>query len=265
MSEPATTPSAPVLGRYSDLAGKVAVVTGGSRGIGAATARALADNGVAVVVVGRDPEAIGATVGSITARGGTAVGVRADCTDEADVAALRATTVERLGRVDILAAFAGGDGMPVPTVEDTAAHWRGVVDNELNSAFLTVSAFLPLMIDQGSGAIVTMSSSAGRQAARSSAAYASAKAGVVAFTRHLAAEVGPQGIRANCLAPSSVENDRLRARLSEEERRRLGDTFPLRRIGRPDDVAAATLFLASDASSWITGITLDIAGGKVMP
>jgi 3-oxoacyl-[acyl-carrier protein] reductase len=167
--------------------------------------------------------------------------------------------------VDILAAFAGGNGMPVPTVEEAAAHWRGVVENELTSSFLTVSAFLPLMVDQGSGAIITMSSAAGRQAAGSSAAYASAKAGVVAFTRHLAAEVAPQGVRVNCLAPSSVENDRMRAWLPEEERRRLGDTFPLRRIGQPDDVAAATLFLASQASSWITGITLDIAGGKVMP
>jgi 3-oxoacyl-[acyl-carrier protein] reductase len=265
MNESATVHSAPVLGHYPDLAGKVAVVTGGSRGIGAATARALADNGVAVVVVGRDPDAIDATVGNVTRRGGTAIGVRADCTDEADVAALRARTVERFGRVDVLAAFAGGNGMPVPTVEEAAAHWRGVVDNELTSSFLTVSAFLPLMVDQGSGAIITMSSAAGRQAAGSSAAYASAKAGVVAFTRHLAAEVAPQGVRVNCLAPSSVENDRMRAWLPEEERRRLGDTFPLRRIGQPDDVAAATLFLASQASSWITGITLDIAGGKVMP
>lgn len=265
MSAHATVPDAATIGSYPDLPGKVAVVTGGSRGIGAATARALAGNGVAVVVVGRDRAALAATVEAITARGGAAVGVRADCTSDEDVAALRAEVVDRYGRVDLLAAFAGGDGMPVPTVEETSAHWRRVVENELTSTFLTVTAFLPLMADRGSGSIVTMSSAAARQAARSSAAYAAAKAGVIAFSRHLAAEVAGRGVRVNCLAPAAVENDRMRARMTDDERRRLGETFPLGRIGRADDVAAATLFLASAASSWITGITIDVAGGKIMP
>jgi 3-oxoacyl-[acyl-carrier protein] reductase len=166
--------------------------------------------------------------------------------------------------VDILAPFAGGNGMPVPTAEETVAHWREVVDSDLTATFASVHAFLPVMIDRGRGSIITMASAAARQAAQSNAAYAAAKAGVIAFTRHLAAEMGPHGIRVNCVAPSAVENERMRTWTTEDQRQELAASFPLRRIGRPEDVAAAALFLASDASAWITGVTLDIAGGKIM-
>jgi 3-oxoacyl-[acyl-carrier protein] reductase len=252
------------LPRYPDLAGKVAVVTGGSRGIGAATARALAANGVDVALVGRDEAALTAVADGIQASGARVLAWRADVTDEAEVRRLADGVAGELGPVDILAAFAGGNGMPVPTPDETAAHWRAVIDTDLTSTFLTVSAFLPGMVDRGRGSIVTMSSSAGRQPARSSAAYAAAKAGVVAFSRHLANEIGPNGVRVNCVAPSSIENERLRTWSTPEVRRQLAESFPLGRIGQPSDVAAATLFLASDASSWITGVTLDIAGGKIM-
>jgi 3-oxoacyl-[acyl-carrier protein] reductase len=249
---------------YPDLAGQVAVVTGGSRGIGAATARALAANRVAVAVTGRDRDAIAAVVEAIDSRGGRAIGVAADCTVEADLEALHQQVNDQLGPIDVLAAFAGGDGMPVPTAAETAAHWRSVVESDLTSAFLTISAFLPDMIAAHSGVIITMSSAAARQAAQSSAAYAAAKAGVVAFSRHLARELAGAGIRANCIAPSAVENDKMRSWVPEERRKELGAGFPLGRLGQPHDVAAAALFLASSASSWITGVTLDIAGGKVM-
>jgi 3-oxoacyl-[acyl-carrier protein] reductase len=120
------------------------------------------------------------------------------------------------------------------------------------------------MVERGRGSIITMSSAAARQPARSNAAYAAAKAGVIAFTRHLASEIGGHGIRVNNIAPSATENDRMRAWMTDEQRAELGASFPLGRIGQPDDVAAAALFLASDASSWITGVTLDVAGGKIM-
>jgi 3-oxoacyl-[acyl-carrier protein] reductase len=249
---------------YPDLVGKVAVVTGGSRGIGAETARALAENGVSVAVVGRDEAAISSTVAAITASGGRSLGLAADCTVEEDLAVLGQTVESELGPVDILATFAGGNGLPVPTETETGAHWREVLDSDLTSTFLTVSTFLSGMIARKAGAIITMSSAAGRQAAQSSAAYAAAKAGVVALSRHLAGEHGHDGVRVNCIAPSAVENDRMRTWMSDEERRALGAAFPLGRLGQPQDVAAATLFLASSASSWITGVTLDIAGGKVM-
>jgi 3-oxoacyl-[acyl-carrier protein] reductase len=254
----------PVWAVYPGLAGKVAVVTGGSRGIGAATAAALAANGVRVAVVGRDRAAIDTTVATITAAEGRAIGVVADCTVEADLDALRRVVDDDLGPVDILAAFAGGNGMPVATATETGAHWRGVIDSDLTSTFLTVSAFLPAMIGRRQGVIITMSSAAARQPARSSAAYAAAKAGVVAFSRHLANEVAHDGIRVNCLAPSVVENDKLRAATTADLRAALGASIPLGRIGQPEDVADAALFLASPASSWITGVTLDLAGGKVM-
>ena len=249
---------------YPDLAGSVALVTGGSRGIGAATAAALAANDVRVAVVGRDATALGTVAGSIQADGGRAVGIAADCTDEAQLAAVHRQVGEELGRVDICCPFAGGDGMPVPTADETASHWRQVVESDLTSSFLTISAFLPDLIASPRGVVVTMASAAARQAARSSAAYAAAKAGVVALTRHLAGELARDRIRVNCLAPSVVENDRMRAWLDDDRREQLASQFPLGRIGQPVDVAAATLFLASDTSSWITGVTLDIAGGKVM-
>ena len=256
--------SEPEQPRYPDLADKIAVVTGGSRGIGAATARALGANRAAVAVVGRDDEALAAVADDIRARGGRALAARADCTVEAEVSRAAETVMEQLGPVDILAAFAGGSGMPVPTAQETAAHWREVIESDLTSTFLTTSAFMPAMIERHHGSIITMSSAAARQAAQSNAAYAAAKAGVVAFTRHLANEIAPHGVRVNCLAPSAIENDRLRRWTTEQQRLQLAASFPLRRIGQPDDVAAATLFLASNVSSWITGITLDIAGGKIM-
>lgn len=249
---------------YPDLAGKIAVVTGGSRGIGAATARAFAVNGTGVAVVGRDRVAIDATVKGIMAEGGNALGVAADCTVDNDVSALRQRVADELGLVDVLAVFAGGNGMPVSTEEETSRHWREVIESDLTSTFLTVSAFLPTMIERQSGVIITMASSAARQAAHSSAAYAAAKSGVIAFSRHLAGEFAKEGIRVNCIAPSAIENDHMRSWVPDEQRKQLGAAFPLGRLGQPGDVAAAALFLASSASSWITGVTLDIAGGRIM-
>ncbi len=261
----ATKPTLPaVAATYPDLAGKVAVVTGGSRGIGAATAAALAANGAAVAIVGRDTQALTAVTQQIESGGGRALWVAADCTLASEISGVAATVTDRFGPADIVAVFAGGSGMPVPTVQETPEHWRQVVDSELTSVFLTVRAFLPQMVERGRGVIVTMASSAARQAAQSSAAYAAAKSGVIALTRHLAGEYAHRGIRFNCLAPSAIENDRMRAWMTQEQRAALGRSFPLGRLGQPEDTAAAALFLASDASAWITGATLDVAGGKVV-
>jgi short chain dehydrogenase len=168
---PPETDTSPLRAIYPGLTGKIAVVTGGSRGIGAATAAALAANGASVAVVGRDTAAIDRTVEAITMAGGRAIGVVADCTVEADVDALRQVVTDRLGPADVVAAFAGGDGMPVATAAETVAHWRRVIESDLTSTFLTVAAFLPSMMARKTGVIITMASAAARQPARSSAAY----------------------------------------------------------------------------------------------
>ena len=249
---------------YADLANKVAVVTGGSRGIGAVTCRLLAENGAKVTVGGRDEAAINSVVQEIRGGGGEAIGVAADLTDFAAVERMRRRIEEELGPAEVLAAFAGGQRYPTPTEQMAEERWRSVIDSDLTATFLTVRTFLPGMIERGRGSIVTMASSAGRLPSQASAAYAAAKAGVVMFSRHLANEVGQHGVRVKCLAPSSVLTERVKRLMPEETQRQVAAMHPLGRMGTPEDVALATLFLASESSSWITGVTLDVAGGRTM-
>jgi 3-oxoacyl-[acyl-carrier protein] reductase len=250
---------------YPDLAGKVTVVTGGSGGIGAATCRLLAANGAKVAVHGRDEARIGTVVDEIGSDGGQAIGATAEVTDFASIERMRRRVEEELGPVEVLAAFAASGGpLPGPTVEITEEGWRAAVDGNLTSAFLTLKSFLPDMIERGRGSIVMMASSAGRVSTQAPTAYSAAKAGVVMFSRRVAEEAGPHGVRVNCLAPDSVLTERTRGYMREEQVRQWAGMFPLGRLGTPEDVALATLFLASDSSSWITGVTLDVAGGKIM-
>ncbi len=248
---------------YPDLAGRVAFVSGGSRGIGAETARALAANGVRVAVNGRDVVALDGVVSQIRAAGGEAIAVVADCTDSSELAAAAQTVVSTFGAPDILMAFAGA-GSPIPTLELNEETWHHVIDTNLTATLLTVQAFLPAMIERGSGAIVTMSSTSGRLPSQASVAYGAAKAGIVMFTRHIANEFAAKGVRVNCVAPSAILTERNLERMPPAVREQVSAMHPLGRIGTPHDVANAALFLASDASSWITGITLDVAGGRVM-
>jgi 3-oxoacyl-[acyl-carrier protein] reductase len=245
---------------YPDLAGKVALVTGGSRGIGAATARALAANEVRVAVGGRDEQAIGAVVSEV--RG---LAVPGDVCDAADISAMRSRVEDAFGPVDVLVAFAGGFGALTPVHETTEEEWRSIIDSNLTSTFLTVKEFLPGMIERRRGAIVTMASNAGRFLdINLTASYAAAKAGIAMFTRHVAREVGRHGIRVNCVAPATTLSERVERIMPEERRAEIAAMAPLGRLGMPADSAQATLFLASDASSYLTGVTIDIAGGRVM-
>ena len=250
---------------YPDLAGKVVVVTGGSRGIGAATCRLFAENGAKVAVNGRDRKAIDAVVEQIVGSGGQALGVPADCTDFSAIEDMRRRVEGELGPVDVLAIFAGGPGRTGPTAQIVEDQWRSIIDSNLTATFLTVKSFLPGMTDRRCGSIITMSSSAARlPGATTSAAYAAAKAGIAMLTRHVANEVAKSGVRVNCLAPSVVLSERIERVMPEAARQQFAATLPLGRLGFPDDVAHAALFLASDSSSWMTGVTLDVAGGRVM-
>lgn len=248
---------------YADLRGKVAVVTGSSRGIGAATAKLLARNGVKVVVNGRDTSAIERVVNDISSVGGEALGYAADCTDAAALGAMREQVENAFGAVDILVAYAGGQGSPIPTVDISEAQWHQVIDLNLTAKFLSIKTFLPTMLGRCQGVIVLMSSSAGRLPSQASAAYACAEAGAIMLTKHLANEVGNANVRVNCVAPSAVRNERMEKLMSEEQLEQLSNQFPLGRIGEPEDIARATAFLVSAASSWITGATLDISGGRI--
>ncbi|MCA1654900.1 MAG: SDR family oxidoreductase [Pseudonocardiaceae bacterium] len=250
---------------YPDLAGKVAVVTGGSRGIGAQTCRYFAANGMTVVVSGRDKEAIDAVVADLRAESATAVGVAADVTDADDVAELLAATEREVGPPDVLAAFAGFDHGPAPLADVTEERWHEVLDGNLTSVYLTVRAFLPGMVARGGGSIITMASSAGRQVGQSSIPYAAAKAGLLMFTKRVATDVAKDRVRINTISPAGILTERQEQRIPEQKRAEIARTkFPIPRWGTPADCANAALFLASSASAWITGQTIDVTGGKVM-
>lgn len=249
--------------RHPDIAGKTAFVTGSSRGIGFATATALAANGARVILNGRDPQRLREGVERIAPMGGDVEGVAADFSDPIAIRSASEDILARHGKVDILVVNVGGIGAPVPTVEETEEHWRAVVDANLTSAFLTIRAFLPSMQAQGGGAIITVSSTAGRYPSRSSAAYAAAKAGMVMLTRHLANEVGPAGVRVNCVAPGAIlTEDGFLSKAPLEVQNQVAAMHPLGRLGRPEDIAYAILYLASDSASWVTGVTMDVCGGR---
>ena len=246
---------------FPDLAGKVALVAGGSKGIGAETCRLLTANGVRCAVNGRSLASAQALANELDG----AIAVSADCTDEYAIATMRSAIEEQLGPVELLATFAGGFDSFTPIVEMTAHDFRRVIEDNLMSTFLVVQAFLPGMIERGRGSIVTMSSISGRFLDKpTQAAYAAAKAGVTMFTRHLALEVGRHGVRANVVAPGTTMSERIARVMDEEAISRTAAMSPLGRLGLPEDTANATVFLLSDAASWLTGVTLDVTGGRVM-
>ena len=247
----------------SGLDGKVAWVTGSSRGIGAAVARLLAQRGARVAIHGRDRRAVAEVQAEIAGAGGRAIGVEADVTHYTEIERARLEIERALGPIEILVASAGGSFTPPGPLEETSEEgWRASLDGNLTATFLTVKSVLPGMKERRAGSIVTLSSAAGHHPhPRSPMPYAAAKAGIEILTRDLAAQVGPFGIRANCIAPETILTERNKKRIPEEERPALIDAHPIRRLGTPEDVAETALFLVSDQSSWITGIVVDVAGG----
>jgi 3-oxoacyl-[acyl-carrier protein] reductase len=248
------------------LEGRVALVTGSSRGIGAAIAARFAAEGARVAVHGRDAHALDVVRASIEHAGGSVTAVLADLTVEAEVEAMRAAVEERLGPIDVLVANAGGSPVrPCPVEQLSLEDWHTSVDVNLTATFLTVKSVLPGMKARGRGSIITLSSAAARRtSAMSPIAYAAAKAGIEQLTKGVAAQAGPFGVRANCIAPETILTDRNLEEIPEAVQESMRSQHPIRRLGVPDDVAEAALFLAADGSTWISGVVLDVAGGSVL-
>jgi 3-oxoacyl-[acyl-carrier protein] reductase len=253
-------------GAHPDIVGQVVLVTGSSRGIGAAIARLFAQHRARVAVHGRDQAALAAVRDEIEWAGGRSMQVTADVTRFDEIEAMRREIERELGPIDILVANAGGSfSQPGPLEETTEEGWRAAVEGNLTATFLTIKSVLPGMKSRKAGNIITMSSSAARRAhPRSPVPYAAAKAGIQMLTQHLAAQVGPHGIRVNCIAPETILTERNREWIPDTQKQTLVEQHPIRRLGSPEDVADAALYLASEQSAWITGMILDVAGGAVM-
>ena len=249
------------------LRDRVAIVTGGSKGLGQAEAEALAAEGAAVVVAtAKSVKEAEQVVRGLLDKGGRAVSVQADVSRAEDVQRLVQTAVRTFGRLDILVNNAGTTGphLNKPLVDMPEELWDFMVGNHLKSAFLCIKYAAPHMIAQGWGRIINTSSIHGRVGGRPSLGhYGAAKAGVVALTMTAARELGPKGITANVIAPGFIGTETLRGILAPPTLEKLQQQIPLGRIGEPKEVGRVVAFLASEAASYLNGAVLDISGGRL--
>ena len=244
------------------LQGKVVIVTGGGRGLGRAVSEGFAEAGARVVLTGRSAATVEEAAAAIVAQGGAAEGIAADVSREDDVEALCRAVVARHGRIDALVNNAGVNPW-YKTAEDTSLdEWRAVVDTNLTGVFLMARAAGRVMLAQGEGAIVNVTSVAGRVGLARTTAYCAAKGGVELMTRQLALEWAKKGVRVNAVGPGYFETD-LTEGLRQNPKLAEGVTArtPMGRFGQPRELVGACLFLASPAASYITGASLAVDGG----
>ncbi|MDQ1619805.1 MAG: hypothetical protein QOE19_2374 [Actinomycetota bacterium] len=247
------------------MAGKVVVVTGAASGIGRATSVLLAVEGAAVVVADVNEAGAGVTARSIVEQGGQSLAVRCDVTVANDVAALVTAATTRFGRLDVLHNNAYWAPQNRPVVDTDEDEWDRALATSLKSVYLGCKYAIPAMLEGGGGSIVNTASTAGLIALPRFAAYTAAKGGVVALTRSVALDYGPQGIRCNAVCPGLVETPATAGLLADEDRREVfARKQLLGRFGQPTDIAAAVLFLASDESAYMTGQTLVVDGGRLV-
>lgn len=248
--------------RTDVLSGKTAIVTGASRGIGAAIAHRLCEAGANVVLCSRSAEAVGQSADILQGKGYSVLSMAADISQKSDVDALIGKTIAQFSHIDILVNNAGiTRDMLLMRLKDE--DWDAVLQTNLTGTMYCTRAVLRPMIRQKSGRIINISSVVGLSGNAGQANYAAAKAGILGFTKAIAKEVGARGITVNAIAPGFITTD-MTAQIPEQNQQQLLDLIPLRAFGHPEDVADAVCFLASDAARYITGQTLQVDGGMVM-
>jgi NAD(P)-dependent dehydrogenase (short-subunit alcohol dehydrogenase family) len=245
------------------LSGKVAIVTGGSRGIGAGIAKRLAEEGAKVAITSRGAEQLEKTARAIESAGGTALAIPGDAGSKDDVEAMFARVLDAWGGVDILVNNAGWANPIVHILEMDQEHWDTVIRTNLTSVYLHCHRAANIMVDRGTqGSIINISSFAAQRAHRYMAAYDATKGGMNAMTRTMAIDLAPFKIRVNVVEPGAIHTEEFEA-AGEEAKQRRGQTVPLGRVGYPEDVAGAVAFLASDDASYITGQIVTVDGGML--
>ncbi|MHC1762636.1 MAG: SDR family NAD(P)-dependent oxidoreductase [Negativicutes bacterium] len=243
------------------LKGKTAIVTGSGRGIGRAIALALAQQGANLVVNDVNMENAQKVVGEIEATGRTAITVQADVTEESQVNAMMASCIDRFGRIDILVNNAGII-QTAPVTEITGDDWDRIMKVNLKGVFICCKAALPAMMAQRSGKIINIASVAGKRGGGllGNSSYSASKGGVIAFTKSLAREAGQYGINVNAITPAFTDTDMTRS-IDPEKKAFIIKMVPLGRVGQPEDIAGAVVFLASSQSDYMTGEMMDVDGG----
>ena len=247
-----------------DLTGKVAIVTGSTRGIGRAAAEALAGHGAKVVISSRKQDACDAVAAEIDAAfgEGTAIAVAASISDKDALQNLVDRTLAAFGRIDVLVCNAASNPYYGPMAGIADDQFRKILDNNIVSNHWLIQMAVPGMIARGEGSVIIVSSIGGLRGSPVLGAYCISKAADMQLARNLAVELGPKGVRVNCIAPGLVKTDFARALWEDPERiAATNATTPLRRIGEPGDIAGAVVFLASKAGAFMTGQSMVIAGG----
>ena len=250
-----------------DLTGKVAIITGSSRGIGRAIAEAMADQGAKVVISSRKAEACAEVADAINAKhgDGTAIVVPASISSKEELQRLVDETREKLGKIDILVCNAASNPYYGPMAGISDEQFRKILDNNVIANHWLISMVAPEMLERGEGSIVIVSSIGGLTSSTMIGAYNISKAADFQLARNLAAEFGPSGVRVNCIAPGLVKTDFARALWENPDTlKAVTRGTPMRRIGEPHEIAGAAVFLASPASTFMTGQTIVVDGGSTI-
>jgi NAD(P)-dependent dehydrogenase (short-subunit alcohol dehydrogenase family) len=259
-----TVPELPTLTTRVDLAGKVAIVTGAGRGIGLGIAHGLADAGATVVAADVDAETARETAATLQSAGLRSTSQAVDVTDEASVTALVDSALAEHGRIDILINNAAITGTRI-VEETTAQEWRRTLEVNLTGPFLCSKAVIPPMAAAGGGRIVNIGSVAAKRISyNADASYTAAKAGLLAFTRHLAYEVAGRGIAVNAVCPGPTLTPNIAAIATEETLRAREKSVPRGRLALPEDIMRAVLFLVSDLADMVVGQAIDVDGGSLL-